>query len=116
MKKKTKIIFEIKDVFNNKVVLWEHTFNRHIAIFHPDISMFIESIKEALTNPLKVIKDKFGAYLFYKELNKEQMILMKTTNKYLLVCSKFANGFYFIASYYLVREIKPGGAIIWPEK
>jgi len=113
MKKKPKIIFEIRDVLGNRTVLWEHVLKYHILLRHPVSGIFVEKIKEIISNPDLVTKDKYGAYLFYKKLDAEEKKIIGTVDDYLLVCSKCERNFCFIASSYSIQIVKPGGKIIW---
>lgn len=116
MKKKPKIIFDIRDVLNNHTVLWEDVLKYHILLRHPTSGIFIEKIKEAITNPDFVIQDRYGAYLFYKKLDEKYKEVIGTTDNYLLVCSKSKRTFRFISTSYTISRPKPGGKIIWQKQ
>jgi len=95
-------IFEIIDKTGRKIHLskkqWEHITKRH-----PDMANYLEEIKEALENPLKItdyIFDKDVKY-YYKYFKHK-----KDSLKYLMIVVKYLNGGGFMITSYFEKRIR----------
>ena len=95
-------VFQLEDKSGRKIHLskerWEH-----INQEHPEVSNYLEEIKETLKNPTKIKTYKYDKdvryfYRYYK--NRE------SAAKYLLIIVKYLNGNGFIITAYFVRNIK----------
>ena len=95
------MIFEIKDKTGRKIHLSDERW-RHITITHFEMTNYLDEIKIALENPLKITAHKKGNlrnYYFYLKHRKHP-------EKYLKVIVKYLNGTGFIITAHFVRHIK----------
>ncbi len=94
-------IFEIEDLTGRKIHLSQEQWS-HINLDHPEISAYVEEMKNILLNPIFVRTLNYDEqvryfYRYYK--NRE------SPAKYLLVIVKYLNGKGFIITSYFVRKI-----------
>ena len=95
-------VFEIKDKSGRNIHLSKERWT-HINQEHPEVSGYIEEIKETLKSPTKIKtyehdKDIRYYYNYYKS--------REFPAKYLLIIVKYLNGNGFIITAYFVRNIK----------
>jgi|TARA_B100000315_G_C14446355_1_gene526974 hypothetical protein len=95
-------IFQTTDKSGRKIHLSKERWN-HINQEHPEVSEYLEEIKETLKSPTKLKEVDYDEdiryfYDYYKS--------RKAEAKYLLVIVKYLNGEGFIITAYFVRNIK----------
>lgn len=95
-------IFQTTDESGRKIYLSKERWT-HINQEHPEVSDYLEEIKETLKNPTKIKeidydKDVRYFYRYYKNI--------ELSAKNLLVIAKYLNGEGFIITAYFVRSIK----------
>lgn len=96
------LVFAIKDKTGRDIRLTKERWE-HINKEHSEIAPYLEEIKEALQNPLKIQpyeSDEKVKY-YYRYLKHRE-----SPSKYLLVIVKYLNGEGFIITAYFVRHIK----------
>ncbi len=95
-------IFEVIDLSGKKIHLSKEQWI-HINEEHPEISAFLEDMKEILVKPDKYIQPEYDESIryFYKYYKNR-----KSKAKYLLVLVKYLNGKGFIITSYFTRNIK----------
>ena len=95
-------IFQITDKSGRKIHLSKERW-KHINQEHPELSDYLEEIKEKLKNPTKVKEFDYDndVRYFYKYYKNRE-----SAAKYLLVIVKYLNGNGFIITAYFVRNIK----------
>ncbi len=95
------IVFEIKDKTGRKIHLSEERW-KHITIIHSEMNNYLEEIKQAIENPLKITPHEKGDlrnyYLYLKH--------RKHPEKYLKVIVKYLNDLGFVATAHFVKYIK----------
>jgi len=95
------IIFEIEDKNKKKVHLSKRQWN-HITTMHSEMTNYLEEIKQALENPLKITAHEKGNlknyYLYLKH--------RKHPEKYLRVIVKYLNNYGFVITAHFVRYIR----------
>ncbi len=95
------LIFEVEDK-SSRVIHLSNERWKHINQEHPEVSLYIEEIKETLKNPVKITNYPFDENLrYYYKYVKE-----KEPAKYLLVIVKYLNNHGFIITAYFVNNIK----------
>ena len=92
-------IFETKDKSGRNLYMSDERWS-HINREHPEVTHYLEEIKETLRNPMKITKYELDEdiryyYNYFKEIT-----------KYLLVIVKYLNNHGFIITAYFVRHIK----------
>ena len=95
-------VFEIIDKTKREIRLTKRQW-RHITKVHPNMTNYLDEIKETLINPLKITDyslDNDVRY-YYKYLK-----YRKFTSKYLCVIIKYLNGEGFIISAFFEKYIK----------
>jgi len=95
-------VFQTIDKSGKKIHLSKERWT-HINQEHPEVSDYIEEIKETLKNPTKIKtygydEDVSYYYNYYKS--------RESAAKYLLIIVKYLNGIGFIITTYFVRSIK----------
>lgn len=95
-------IFEIKDKSGRDIYLSKERWT-HINQEHPEVSGYIEEIKETLKSPTKIKTYEYdGDIRYYYNYYKSR----ESPSKYLLIIVKYLNGDGFIITAYFVRNIK----------
>ena len=95
-------IFEVEDKYGKNIHLSSERW-KHINQEHPEVAPYLEDIKEALKNPVKIITYGFDedAKYYYKYIKER-----KSKAKYLLVIVKYLNNHGFVITAYFVKHIK----------
>jgi|SRR3989338_2550642 len=95
-------IFQTTDKSGRKIHLSKERW-KHINQEHPELSDYLEEIKETLKNPTKAKEFDYGndVIYFYKYYKSRE-----SAAKYLLVIVKYLNGKGFIITAYFVRNIR----------
>ena len=95
-------IFEIEEKSGREIHLSNERW-KHINQEHPEVAPYLEEIKEALENPVKITHYEFDENIryYYKHFKE-----IKSKAKYLLVIVKYLNGHGFVITAYFVRYIK----------
>jgi len=94
-------IFEIEDITGRRIHLSKEQWS-HINSDHPEISPYVEEMKDILRNPalVKTLNyDKKVRYFYRYYKNRD------SPAKYLLLVVKYLNGKGFIITSYFVRTI-----------
>ena len=94
-------IFEVEDKSGRKIHLSDERW-KHLNQEHPEVTPYLEELKETLKNPLKITTYELDEnvkyhYKYFKE---------RESAKYLLVIVKYLNEHGFIITAYFVRNIK----------
>ncbi len=96
------IVFEIKDKTERDIHLSKERW-LHILREHPEASDYLEEIKDALKNPIKITTSEVDENVkYYYCYLKER----ESPARYLLVIVKYLNDHGFIVSAYFVKNIK----------
>lgn len=92
-------IFEAIDKSGRRIHLSKERW-AHINHEHPEVSPYLEGIKETLVSPVKVVQDVYDAdvYCYYRYFKRRQ--------SYLLVVVKYLNGEGFLITAYFVRNMR----------
>jgi len=95
-------IFEVKDKTGRTIYLADERW-KHIISEHPEVTNFLEEMKETLVQPTKIATFYYDEkvryhYRYFKKL--------KSPAKYFLVIIKYLNGNGFIITAYFVKSIK----------
>jgi|SRR3989344_4296169 len=95
-------LFELKDKSGRKIYLSKERW-KHINQEHPEISPYLDELKEALENPLAITTYPLeeGIRYYYQYLKERTR-----PEKYLLIIVKYLNGDGFVITSYFVRNIK----------
>ena len=95
-------IFEIKDFSHRKIHLSRERW-KHINQEHPEVSPYIEEIKETLRNPdkIKTYEDDLVVKYYYNYYKGRA-----SSVRYLLLVVKYLNGDGFVITAYFVRNIR----------
>ena len=95
-------IFEVQDVSGRGIHLSKERWS-HINLEHPELSPYLEELKETLTNPTKITSYNINENIkyFYKYIKER-----KSPAKYLLIIVKYLNAHGFIITVYFVKHIK----------
>jgi len=95
-------IFKVKDKSGRLIYLTDERW-KHIKSEHPEVTNFLEEIKETITQPTKVTAfyDNEKIKYYYKYFKK-----LKSPEKYFLVIVKYLNGNGFIITAYFVKSIR----------
>ena len=95
------MIFEVKDKTGRLIYLTEERWS-HITTTHSEMTIYLEEIKQTLTNPIKIILHEKGGlrnyYLYLKH--------RKHPEKYLRVIVKYLNDHGFVITAHFVRYVK----------
>lgn len=112
---KKKIVFKITDKLGNLTILDSGCIT-HIYLRHPNVLLYTEQVKNTLIYPSIILKDKFGAFLFYRKLHNSIKTIL--SGNYMAVCTKQEKNSKnrFVATYYTVLKPKSGGTIIYEDK
>ena len=94
-------IFEIEDLTGRKIHLSQEQWS-HINSDHPEISAYVEEMKDILKNPALVTTLSYDeqVHYFYRYYKNRT-----SPAKYLLIVVKYLNGKGFIITSYFVRKI-----------
>ncbi len=111
-KKKRGVAFTSDDVLGNKVECSKEVYHYHVLRVHPGYPAG-GIAQRAITEPVFVDKDRFGAHRFYVKLTPEEREGLGTQDRYLIVICSLRGGGWKIDSFYNVPGQKPGGKIIW---
>ena len=94
-------IFDLKDKSGRNIYLSAERWS-HINQEHPEVSPYLEMIKETLRNPVKISTYHFDENVkYYFSYAKEKA----SKAKHLLVIVKYLNGHGFIITAYFVRQM-----------
>ena len=93
-------IFEVEDKSGRKIHLSGERW-KHLNQEHPEVAPYMEAIKDALINPLRIVSYEYDENVcyYYKYFKQKQ-------SRYLLVIVKYLNNHGFIITAYFVRNIK----------
>ncbi len=94
------LIFEVNEKSGRKIHLSNERW-AHINQEHPEVAPYLEDIKDALTNPLRIVpyEDDSNVNYYYQYFKERRL-------RYLLVVVKYLNNHGFIITAYFVRNIK----------
>jgi len=94
--------FQIRDKSGRDIYLSKERWT-HINQEHPELSGYLEEIKETLKNPSKIKTFEYDENIrYYYNYYKSR----QSPAKYLLIIVKYLNGNGFIITAYFVRSIK----------
>lgn len=92
------IIFVVNDKSGRKIHLSNERW-AHINQEHPEVAPYLEDIKDALMNPIRIVQLDADVSYYYKYFKQKQ-------SQYLLVIVKYLNDHGFIITAYFVRNIR----------
>ena len=95
------LVFEVRDKTGRCIRLTDEQWE-HITHDHPEISPYIEDMKEILINPTTITSFDYDEKIKYYYKYFKQRV---SPAKYLLTVVKYLNGDGFIITAYFVRKI-----------
>ncbi len=112
-KRKRNIIFQVRDPKGNIVTLTRGAYKGHILIRHPETGLFLESLKQTINEPDRIVQDRYGAYHYYRKITSEIKEFFSPTASYFWVCvKKVEKGELIVFTYEAVDKLKKG-KLIW---